>query len=339
MSGPARIRVVDVRSSAKVSAAQAFEEWETGLSSTYVPVSVTPVQLEEFHGSVDHIAFDDLELTTIRTSAQRIRRTPRLISRSDESYLYAGIGLGGGRGWLEQGEQPGEHVMGPTPGELYLLDTTRPYTAHFDDSWARVVVQVRMSRIRELTGLRPEQIRTGIAIRAGGAMGIIARYFRDLAALEHTDTAAASMLAEHGIGLVASAVLISSGQLPGGPPAQVLLRQQVLSFVRRRHSDPALTVEQIALGCAISRSTLYRLFGETDGGIVAILRRIRVDHARNLLRTTGQSLTSVATASGFGSERHFYRAFKHDTGSSPGEYRAQWMTQQVSEWERTDSAS
>ncbi|WP_198036940.1 helix-turn-helix domain-containing protein [Nocardia sp. BMG51109] len=316
MNTPAGQIVLDVRSSAHVPAGQAFEEWEAGMSSAYVPLSVTPVGGDSFHGTVDLASFEDLELSRIRSSAQCVRRTARLIARSEEPFLGVTINVAG-QGWLEQGER----VAGPLPGEMYLLDTARPFTVQLDGPWERIAARVPMRRIQELTGLGPDRIRTGVPLSTGGAMGLVSRFIRDLSELNRTDSTAASVLAGHGIDLLASAVQLATGIPPRGPSAQVLIRQQVLSFIRRRCTDPALTVEQIALGCAVSRSTLYRLFDSADG-VAATLRRTRIDRARTLLRTTGRPLAAVAAASGFASDRQFYRAFKHDTGTTPGEFRA-----------------
>lgn len=322
-----RKRVVDIRNSPGVSATRAFEEWEGALSELYFPVSATPVCAGEsvagkgFHASIDYTAFDGLELTVTHGPEQKVRRAKRHIAQLEAPCLLAAIGVAG-RDVIEQGEWS----LGPLPGQLYLMDGSRPYTAVFGRPFTQVHLQVPWTRIEAITGLEPDRIRTGVPMPIDGVTTIVSRFFRDLAQLAPTDPVGASQLAEHGIGLLAATVLRSTGRAPDGQPARALARQRVLTFMRHQHTDPGLTVEQIALGCALSRTALYRLFDESTGGVAAVLRGMRVDHARTVLRTTDHTQAAVATASGFGSERNFYRAFKEGEGMSPGEYRERWTT-------------
>jgi AraC-like DNA-binding protein len=47
----------------------------------------------------------------------------------------------------------------------------------------------------------------------------------------------------------------------------------------------------------------------------------RLEHARELLRTSGRTTAEIAALAGFGTPRTFYRAFRRSTGVSPTEYR------------------
>jgi transcriptional regulator GlxA family with amidase domain len=79
----------------------------------------------------------------------------------------------------------------------------------------------------------------------------------------------------------------------------------------------------VARACLVSRRTLYRLFEGVPGGVSGLLRHIRVEHAQALLRADpSRPLNSVAAACGFAGERQFYRVFRQETGSTPGDYRA-----------------
>jgi AraC-like DNA-binding protein len=102
-----------------------------------------------------------------------------------------------------------------------------------------------------------------------------------------------------------------------------MARQQVLAFLRARHGDPGLGVDDVAHACMISRRTLYRLFEGTPDGIGGLLRGIRIEHARALLLSdASRPAESIALACGFAGERQFYRVFRHETGCTPGEFRA-----------------
>lgn len=122
---------------------------------------------------------------------------------------------------------------------------------------------------------------------------------------------------------MAAAVVAASGRIPRDQSADVLNRQRVLNFMRAHCSDPELGVDRIAEGCRMSRRTLYRVFGEFEGGPGTVLRRMRIERACDLLRNAPQlPLSAVAKASGFLTERSFYRSFRLEMGTTPGAFRA-----------------
>jgi AraC-like DNA-binding protein len=94
----------------------------------------------------------------------------------------------------------------------------------------------------------------------------------------------------------------------------------VTDFLSRNVSSP-LTLSQIALGCSMSVSKLKLLFRERLGsGPIDYLIRLRIDRARELIRTGEYTLTEIAERVGFSSLHYFSRAFKRITGLSPSEY-------------------
>jgi AraC-like DNA-binding protein len=67
---------------------------------------------------------------------------------------------------------------------------------------------------------------------------------------------------------------------------------------------------------------LAREFRSSAGiGVKDYFSRRQIDCAKELLRTTGQSTAQIATDSGFGTARTFYRAFKRSAGQSPTAFR------------------
>jgi len=71
-----------------------------------------------------------------------------------------------------------------------------------------------------------------------------------------------------------------------------------------------------------SRATLVRLFRQHRSlSPAACFRRIRLEHARHLLRTTPLSITEIALETGFSSSQHFATAFRQYFGHSPSAWR------------------
>ncbi len=85
----------------------------------------------------------------------------------------------------------------------------------------------------------------------------------------------------------------------------------------------AINLKTVARQCGVTREHFIRAFSErfreTPG---AMLRGLRLEHARTMLLATELSIAQVATASGFTSATNFCRAFRAAYGVSPGRERA-----------------
>jgi transcriptional regulator GlxA family with amidase domain len=113
-----------------------------------------------------------------------------------------------------------------------------------------------------------------------------------------------------------------------------IYRQQVAGT---RHADPIsyarhlvqdqfrtpITLKEIARLCDVSSEHLVREFGrrytETPG---AMLRRLRLDYAREMLAVTVMPIGEIAIACGFASSNAFCRAFRARFGQAPGKSRS-----------------
>ncbi|WP_405489302.1 helix-turn-helix domain-containing protein [Nocardia sp. NBC_00511] len=309
---------IEVRSGPEQSAAEAFERWEAHVSEAYVPLAVSPKPTDRFVGQIEHARYGDLDLTIVGSSSQIIQRTNRLIARTDDEFLLASIPTSG-RGRLHQDGR----VADVRPGSIVFYDTTRPYHWDLENEWEQVVVQVPLSRLRDRYAVSDPEVPTATAFSGDTAPGIVAQFFRGIAELQRSDPAGASLLAEPGLDLLAAAVVAAGGRTPREQSADALNRQRVLSFMRGHCADPDLGVERIAEGCSMSRRTLYRVFGEFEGGPGTVLRRMRIERACDLLRNAPQlPLSAVAKAAGFLTERSFYRSFRLEMGTTPGAFRA-----------------
>jgi len=120
------------------------------------------------------------------------------------------------------------------------------------------------------------------------------------------------------------------------PPVGVVTRQssdilavadplvsKALKLIRRQSGSP-LTVEEILDELLVSRRSLERRFLKHLGRSPhEVIVQAKIDQARRLLADTPLPICQVASSSGFGSVKHFYRVFKQQAGISPGCYRGQ----------------
>lgn len=90
----------------------------------------------------------------------------------------------------------------------------------------------------------------------------------------------------------------------------------------RRQFREATTVKRLAAEANVGRWQYTRLFRELTGKIpLDFLNGLRIDHAKQLLRSTGDRLYDIATNTGFSNEYYFNRRFKQTVGVTPSLYR------------------
>jgi DNA-binding response OmpR family regulator len=94
--------------------------------------------------------------------------------------------------------------------------------------------------------------------------------------------------------------------------------QEVRTAIRAHLSDPDFTVARLVEEVALSRSQLYRRTKRaTDQSPNALIRRMRLETAAQLLRDGEGSVSEVAYAVGFESLSYFSRRFREHAGAAP----------------------
>lgn len=92
--------------------------------------------------------------------------------------------------------------------------------------------------------------------------------------------------------------------------------------IQAKMGDSELSVEDIGAAVGLSRVQLYRkvkaLTGHTP---VELLRSARLNRGRQLLVSTGKSISEVAYAVGFTSPSYFTKCFKEEFGMLPGDVK------------------
>jgi AraC-like DNA-binding protein len=89
-------------------------------------------------------------------------------------------------------------------------------------------------------------------------------------------------------------------------------------YLRNRVRTP-VNLKGVAAQCGVSREHFIRRFGARYGESPgALLRRLRLEHARTMLAATELGLAEVARASGFVSPNTLGRAYRARFGRSPG---------------------
>jgi len=93
-------------------------------------------------------------------------------------------------------------------------------------------------------------------------------------------------------------------------------------LLRARFRGP-INLKTVARQCGVTREHFIRAFSERFGQTPgAMLRQLRLEHARTMLEATELPVAAVAAASGFSSATTFCRAFRVAFGVTPAAVRA-----------------
>ncbi len=83
-----------------------------------------------------------------------------------------------------------------------------------------------------------------------------------------------------------------------------------------------MAVKELAQSCGVTREHFVREFSRRYGvSPGARWRHLKLERARDMLRTTELSVEEISVACGFASSNAFCRAFRHHYGDSPGRAR------------------
>jgi AraC-like DNA-binding protein len=81
-------------------------------------------------------------------------------------------------------------------------------------------------------------------------------------------------------------------------------------------------VSELAIYLGVNRTHLSRVVSQVIGEpLGAALRRRQLTYAATLLRNASMTVSEVAAAAAFGTQRTFFRAFRRAFGMTPGVYR------------------
>lgn len=87
------------------------------------------------------------------------------------------------------------------------------------------------------------------------------------------------------------------------------------------HLCTSVTIEQICRDNLVGRSQLQKLFKERcDMGIIEYFSSLKIDAAKEMIRTNRLNFTQISEQLGYSSIHYFSRQFKKVTGMTPSEY-------------------
>lgn len=92
----------------------------------------------------------------------------------------------------------------------------------------------------------------------------------------------------------------------------------------RRHASDGIDVSDLLTEFPMSRRTLERRFNKAlDESPLELIRRVRINHVKNLLRETDLKLDTICEMTGFSYTAYMVGCFKEFVGMTPGQFRKQ----------------
>ena len=292
-----------------------FAYWREMICEAFLDLTPESRLREGFYGRVRQQSLDQLDLARIESQAQRVSRTEADIARSPQSGYYANFQLRG----LGVTAQDGR-VAVTRPGDLTLIDTTRPFSFEFGQDFSQLTLHI------------PEQLLEGhldrptpTATRISTVDGVGAAVRHALTAIDAGQLAPASAarLARHTCGLLAVAL---DQPEPAGPVGERhgRLLTQALNDIDEHLRDADLSPARTAIRLGISVRLLHQLFAGRELSYAATVRRRRLDQARRDLADPARAalrIIDIAADNGFADVTHFHRVFRQAYGYTPAQLR------------------
>lgn len=97
---------------------------------------------------------------------------------------------------------------------------------------------------------------------------------------------------------------------------------QISAYIEENYTDKSLTMEQIARHLNYSTTYISNLFkNETGSTLIEYTTNLRVEKAKDLLKTTPLKVYDIADKAGFYDSNYFSTVFKRIVGCTPSKYR------------------
>ena len=95
-------------------------------------------------------------------------------------------------------------------------------------------------------------------------------------------------------------------------------------YVKENYRDPNITLISVAKHIGMSAAHFSTVFSQTTGRpFIHYLTGLRIERAKELLKTTNMKLSDIAMEIGYNEPNYFSHVFRKTTGMTPKEFRAQ----------------
>lgn len=296
-----------------------FAYWHDAICETILSVSPETVDSGRFSADLTSRQVGAIRLTSFRSTPHKIVRTLRHVSQSDEDSFLVSRQLVG-RSKFSQSD--GQILL--EPGEIGIINGSRPFEADFLDDVARFVAVVPARMVYQRAPWLRGQSAAKIA-NASKHIGLMRAIFDTLATEEGDDAYRVTPL------LIESLcnIIALSTRVGGLENEHHQRNAEFLERCIRSLGDPDLSPRRVASECRISVRTLHHRFstmGTTFGRWVLENRLERCNSDLQNPLYLGDGISQIAFRWGFNDLSHFNKTFRHRYGDTPGSVRRRILT-------------
>lgn len=107
-----------------------------------------------------------------------------------------------------------------------------------------------------------------------------------------------------------------------GDMMESTLIQKIKDYVNKNYSDCNMNIASIASAMNLTPKYMSKLFrDENSEGLLTYINTVRINHAKELLKSSTYNMDEISVMAGFSNSRSFRRNFFKITGITPKEYR------------------
>jgi len=249
-------------------------------------------------------------------NATRVERTKRDACRDGREHYYVVFQLAGRCTLFQHGQ-----AVDLATGAVALVDTARPIT-YVSEERSNQWVSLQLPR-RSLVSHLGWEPRGVCRRRDGTAAGrLLLQLLLDGVEEEGASLGSANPYLRLTFYDLVGALFAPTDPVPVSIHADKLFAR-ICAIIKDRYTDPTFGPRDVAAEARISLRYLQKLFTVRNLTCGDFIHTARLDHAARLLRrrivlSTGQSISDIAYASGFGDYGFFLRKFRGRFGYPPG---------------------
>jgi AraC family transcriptional activator of tynA and feaB len=302
-------------STAALPRARQFGYWREMICEALLGLSSETAVRDGFRGDITLRPLGALAVARIGSQAQSVRRTEADIAGSGQPGYCVNLQLSG----VGRTSQDGRVAI-TGPGELTIIDKSRPFTLDFGEDYRQLSLHVPESLLQVQLD-RPVPTATRISTVTG--VGAALRHTLAVLGQGGLTESSAGRLAVHACGLVAVAVDQPAGLAPAARYRAGQL-DAALADIAEHLADDDLCPATTAGRLGISVRQLHQLFASHERTFGAEARRQRLEQAHRDLADPARSgfrVADIAAEAGFADVTHFHRVFRQAYGYTPAGLR------------------
>jgi len=304
-----------------VSPRESFEYWHDLVCAAFVNLDCYCPQRKTFSGSICSWPLSSLNLTTMASDRMQLVRSRRQIAKAREDCFLIALEARSTSALVQDGR---EGIL--NAGDFAIVDSTRPYTVLFQESFEHRVL--RIPRREMLQRIGPLDALTGVTISGASGVGKLASTFCQIlpAELDTLDPVLHDQVAGTLLDLFAVAL---GNRMAAGNVCESSSRNawfvRIRNYIEANLGNPELSRPTIAAALGVSARHISDIFGANELSISSYIWKRRLEKCHAALADPsqrGRSISSIAFGWGFNDTSHFSRIFKNRYGLTPTEHRA-----------------